>query len=595
MHDVWQQSNAVLAPPPTLSVCEWAEANFRLSAEDSSEPGSYSADRAPFQRDVMNAVGDPRIAEVVFMKSAQVGATTIVKAVIGYFIDQDPAPLLCVNPTVAMAETFSKDRLGPMIRDTPVLTHKVADPKSRDGGNTTLHKRFKGGHVTLAGSNSPASLASRPCRVILLDEVDRYPASAGTEGDPVNLARKRAQAFLNRVIFQCSTPTDKGVSRIEKSFEQSDQRFFYVPCQHCGTYQRLTWASVQWPEDEPEKAAIRCEECGALWSEGERLRSIMAGEYRATRPFRGVAGFHISELYSPFSTPAAMAREFLLAKRGGRETLKTWVNTALGEAFEEQGDTISEQPLLDRREEWGDKIPNAVGVLTMGVDVQADRLELELVGWSADGEQESWSIAYEILPGEPAFGDVWADLKALINASYTRADGKRLAVALTCIDSGYLPKRVYRFCGEMGAHVIPVKGVTGIRPVVESGRQRLERLLKRKRDGVKPELVGVDEARFILHSRLRLKQPGPGYCHFPTERTREYFAQLTAHKLITKYKKGQPFKEWETMRARDEAADCRNYAFAALLLHLELTGKARPGTRRRRRPPALPRGVGLGR
>lgn len=513
---------------------------------------------------MLDAVSDPRVSDVVVMSSAQVGKTTIMKAVIGYFVDQDPAPMLCLQPTVEMAQTFSKDRLAPMVRDTPALHGKIADPKSRSSGNTVLHKRFPGGHITMAGANSPASLASRPIRVVLLDETSRYPESAGSEGDPVSLARKRATTFWNRKIVETSTPTDKGC-RIEQSFDRSDQRYFHVPCSHCDHEQVLKWESVKWPEGEPDKAQIACKQCGVLWSESDRIRAIVRGEWKASAPFRGIAGFHINEIYSPWSTPAAMANAFLEAKHGGPEQLKTWVNTALGESWEEEGESVDEHLLMARREDFGDLIPKSVLALTMGVDVQRDRLEYEVVGW--DEQQESWSIEYQILPGDPTDGDVWANLAEVISGRHKTADGRMLSIVATCVDSGYLPKNVYEFCGSQGMHVLPVKGVPGKRPVVETGIQRMRRLRRRQRDGVKPEIIGVDEAKLILHRRLHIERPGPGYCHFPSERDDEYFAQLTAEKLVTRFSKGRPILEWIQMRPRNEALDCRVYAHAALLLH----------------------------
>ena len=193
----------------------------------------------------MDAFNDPTVREVVVMSSAQIGKTEMVNNLVGFHVAQDPSPILVVQPTLDMAQTWSKDRLAPMLRDTPALQNLVKDPRSRDSGNTTLHKVFPGGHITACGANSPSSLASRPIRVVLCDEVDRYPVSAGTEGDPVSLAKKRAATFWNRKILLVSTPTNKGASRIEMSYEESDQRKYYVPCQHCGHKQIMAWSNVK--------------------------------------------------------------------------------------------------------------------------------------------------------------------------------------------------------------------------------------------------------------------------------------------------------------------------------------------------------------
>jgi phage terminase large subunit GpA-like protein len=220
-------------PPPDLKVSDWADQDRKLSPEASAEPGQWITSRAEYQRGIMDAFSDPAVEMVVVMSSAQVGKTEILNNVIGFHVAQDPSPMLVVQPTLDMAQTWSKDRLAPMLRDTPQLQGLVKDPRARDSGNTTLHKIFPGGHITACGANSPSSLASRPVRIVLCDEVDRYPVSAGSEGDPVSLARKRASTFWNRRIGLFSTPTNKGNSRIEAAFEESDKRFYFVPCPHC--------------------------------------------------------------------------------------------------------------------------------------------------------------------------------------------------------------------------------------------------------------------------------------------------------------------------------------------------------------------------
>lgn len=234
-----------LLPAPRLKVSDWADCYRRLSGESSAETGSWRTSTAPYQKAIMDSVSDPRVEMIVVMSSAQVGKTEIINNIVGYYIQQDPAPMLVVQPTEKMAESWSMDRLSPMIRDTETLRELVKDPRSRESGNKILYKRFPGGHITIAGSNSPSSLASRPVRIVLCDEVDRYPPSAGSEGDPVNLAKKRATTFWNRKIILTSTPTIKDFSRIELAYSQSDQRRYYVPCNACGEYQTLKWSQVR--------------------------------------------------------------------------------------------------------------------------------------------------------------------------------------------------------------------------------------------------------------------------------------------------------------------------------------------------------------
>ena len=256
-----------LKPPPKLTVSQWADSYRQLSSESSAEAGRWSTSRAEYQRGMRDAVSDISVETVVLMTGAQIGKTELINNVVGFHIHQDPAPMLVVQPTLEMAQTWSKDRLSPAIRDTPVLTEKIKDPRSRDSGNTTLHKVFSGGHVTACGANSPSSLASRPCRIILCDEVDRYPLSAGSEGDPVGLAKRRSATFWNKKLILVSTPTEKGASRIEQAYEESDKRKYHVACPDCDHRQVLSWANVKWEEGKPSSAEYVCEDCGSCWGE----------------------------------------------------------------------------------------------------------------------------------------------------------------------------------------------------------------------------------------------------------------------------------------------------------------------------------------
>jgi len=382
-----------LNPPPVLTVSEWADEHRRLSPEASAEPGQWNTDRAPFQRAIMDAWNDPGVHTVVFMKSAQVGATEVLGNILGYIIDQDPGPALVLQPTLEMGEAWSKDRLAPMLRDCPSLTNKVGSPRSKDSDNTLRHKAFPGGHLTVVGANSPAGLASRPIRYVLADEVDRYPVSAGTEGDPLSLAVKRTTTFHNRKVMIASTPTIRGMSRVEAEFEKSDQQYLHLPCPHCGAMQRLVWAQVKWPKDTPEEAHYECEHCHGRIDDKHKPAMLALGEWTPESEFSGIRGFHINELYSPWVRFADIATAFLRAKRAP-ETLRTWVNTALGETWEEAGEELDPDGLFNRQEGF-ETPPDPVLVLTAGVDVQDDRLEGEVKAWG--NGRESWGVEYFIL------------------------------------------------------------------------------------------------------------------------------------------------------------------------------------------------------
>jgi len=540
-----------LRPPPKLTLSQWADQFRKLSPEASAEPGQWHTSRAEYQREILDAISDPEINTVVVMSSAQVGKTELLLNAIGYFAAQDPSPMLVLQPTLEIAEAFSKDRLAPMLRDTPAMQGLVTDPRSRDANNTLLHKVIPGGHITMAGANSPASLASRPVRVVMCDEVDRYPPSAGTEGDPVMLAKARTKTFWNRRMVMTSTPTVKGLSRIEQAYAESDRRRYFVPCPHCDEFQTLVWANVKWPQNQPKEARYACITCGALWEHGERIAALRKGEWRAEVEFTGVAGFHINEIYSPWAALGDLAAAFVDVKASRSvERMRAWVNTCLGETWEDDGERIEGDTLMDRRENWaGD--PPGVLVRTLGVDLQDDRLELELVGWG-EGE-ESWSLRYDVIYGDPSAKSLWDELDRYID------DHKPAATAIDT--GGHHTQAAYAFCRtRLRKRVYAIKGMAG------PGRPVWPKKASRNNSGrVNLFMVGVDAAKESVYGRLRLTTPGPGYCHFPRERDAAYFSGLASETVVTRYSKGFPIREWRKRSGtRNEPLDCRVYAYAAL-------------------------------
>lgn len=551
-------SARALKPPPKLSVSQWADSFRKLSPESSAEVGAWHTSRAEYQREILDAVSDPSIESVVIMSCAQVGKTEMLLNLIGYHIHQDPSPILLVQPTLDMAQTFSKDRLAPMLRDTPVLQGKVADPKARDSGNTTLKKNFFGGHITMCGANSPASLASRPIRLVLFDEVDRFPVSAGSEGDPIDLARKRAATFWNRKEVAVSTPTIRNASRIEALFENTDKREYHVPCPDCGHHQVMRWSNVHWTDENPDTAFYACDECGGAWDDAARYKAIRKGEWRATAPFVGRAGFRLSGLCSPWTPLSSAVADFLQAKKLP-ETLRVWVNTYLGESWEDDGERLDDFQIASHREDYtSDQLPKEVVFLTAGVDVQDDRLEMEVVGWGRD--EESWSVEYKTFFGDPASAQVWADLDSYLTLQFSTEDGRELGIKAAAVDTGgHHTQAVYKFCKpRLGRRIFAIKGVGGEgKPIV--GRPSTNNHIKCK---LFP--IGVDTAKETVYSRLKIKEIGAGYCHFPKHYNDEYFAMLTAEKVVRKYHKGFHRREWIKVRPRNEALDCRVYALAAL-------------------------------
>ncbi len=524
---------------------------------------------------MMDAVTDPMIETVVIKSSSQVGKTEIINNILGYFIDQDPAPMLLVQPTIEMAQAWSKDRLAPMLRDTPRLTEKVQDVKSRKTENTILHKVFAGGHLTMAGANSAASLASRPVRIVFCDEVDRYPLSAGTEGDPVNLAFKRATTFWNRKRILASTPTIKGLSRIDSAYEESDQRKYFVGCKACGASQSLTWGQLKWPsphgtgkwlaaKHETEKAAYVCEAeaCATEHTEADKPKLLAGGEWRAEFPGRSVAGFWINELSSPWVPWSKLVATFLSVKDKPKE-FQTFVNTSWGEVWEDKGEKIDEGSLYARRESYAAQCPDGVIVLTAAADVQDDRIEVECVGWGKD--EESWSIDYQRFYGSPAQPDVWKQLDEWRKKSWQHENGLPMKIVQLTVDTGgHHTKEAYAWIKpRQKERVSALKGSN------QPGHPLVGRPSKNNLAGVNLFGVGTDTAKDTLFARLKLTSFGAGYCHFPNSGTydEEYFAQLTSEEKKSKFDKGVLVGTYyKKTRARNEALDLKVYNQAALAI-----------------------------
>ena len=560
---------AILAPPPDLTISQWADEYRRLSSESSARPGRWDTKKAPYQREIMDAISDVSIQKVVVMSAAQIGKTDgFILNPIGYFMHYEPSPIMVMQPTIQMAETFSKDRLSPMLRDTPVLKDRVND-KSRNSGNTILQKIFPGGHVTMVGANSPSSLASRPMRILLADEIDRYPPTAGKEGDPLLLAAKRLTTYWNKKEVDVSTPTIKGLSRIEVEFEHSTQETWNVPCPACGELQPLEWGQIMFNKENLDKISYACSKCGVISSESAWKEHFDNGKFIAKYPGRKVRGFHINALASLLMEWREIVEKFLIAneekKKGNIELMKVWTNTEMGQTWEEEGQQIEEEDLMKRREKYNCEVPEDVLVLTAGVDTQDDRFEVEVVGWGE--EKENWGIKYAIIYGDLKLKPVWDELDAFLSQTFTRADGAKLKIICTCMDSGgHFTNEVYRFCKERTARrVYAIKGKGGAE-VPYYGKPTYNNRVK-----TPLFIIGVDTGKSILYSRLEVQEEGPNYCHFPKERGRgynkNYFKGLTSEKLVMTYKKGRPSFVWtlkDSAHKRNEPLDVRNYATAAL-------------------------------
>lgn len=586
---------AALKPPTKMTLTEWADEFRKLPAESAAEPGKWKTSRVGVARGPMEAVTNPLTHTVSVMCCTQLLKTELILNTIGYYVHQDPAPMIVMQPTVELAEAFSKDRVSPMVRDTEAIAGKISDVKSRDGGNTILHKQFPGGHLTMIGANAPGQLAMRPVRVVLCDEVDKYPASAGQEGDPIKLLSERAATFWNyKRIFTCSPtiePTEHGGSRIAREYGNSDQRIFEIDCPHCDHRHEMQWRNVMWPEGEPEKALYHCPDCGAALSEPERQRAIKAASerpettpamfgahyegygWRGTKPFKGHAGFRASKLASPWEAMAQLAQKFIEAQ-ASQELLKTFINTQLAETWKERGEAPEWKRLYERREQYKrNLIPMRALMLHAGIDVQKDRIEVEVVAFGPN--RESWSIDYRVFMGDTANldDDCYAQLAAMLTEEWEHECGARMRLDRMGIDSGYNTNVVYSFVRKygVGGRVMATKGqehspvLIGI-PVAREAKVDG----KRAKRGVKVWHIGLNLAKSELYGWLRMERPDDadaplpqGWCHFP-EYSEEYFKMLTAEQNVARYDKRRGITRytWDKIRERNEALDCRIIARA---------------------------------
>jgi len=558
-------------PPEKLTLSQWADKFAFLSAESSAEAGRWHT--LPYQKGIMDAVTDPRVEQITVMKSARVGYTKILNHAIAFHIHQDPCPIMLIQPTIEDAQGYSKEEIAPMLRDTPVLAGLVSDAKAKDGANTILQKQFPGGTLSLVGANSPRGFRRVSRRVVLFDEVDGYPPSAGTEGDQIKLGIRRSEYYWNRKIIAGSTPTVKDFSRIERMFGETDQRRYFVPCPDCNHKQYLKWANMRWSDNDPSTAAYCCESCGVLIPHSKKRWMVENGEWLATAPGNGRhIGFHIwaAYSYSPNATWPHLVEEFLEAKTNP-EALKTWVNTVLGETWEEDyASKIGADALLERCEAYEpDVLPAGALALTAGVDVQDNRLAVSVWGWGRD--EEGWLIHHQEIFGDPARAEVWKQLDEVVLREWPHELNGKLRPDVVAIDSGgHMTNEVYQYARERGRQgVVAIKGSSqrGKPPIGKASKVDLNSAGKSLKRGASVYPVGGDTIKTTLFGRLRHNEIGPGFLHFHNETGTEYFEQLTAEKQALRFVKGFPVREWvKKPSARNEALDCLVYAYAALNL-----------------------------
>lgn len=567
-----------LKPLPKTSVSDWADA-YRMLPSTAAEPGRWKTSRAPYQKDIMDSFTQPGIHEVVVKSCSQIGKSDIMNNIIGRFAHLDPCSIMMVQPTVDMAEDFSKSRIEPMIRDTKVLADIFADVKSRDRGNTILSKLFPGGRLIMGGANSPAGLASRPIRILLCDEVDRFPVSAGTEGDPIDLAAKRMTTYWNRVMGLFSTPTNEGDSRIDVAYNSGTQEEWQHRCPNCGEYHKLSYLNME--VDAKKDAKIqglqkylvrevkwRCPDCGFAFSEREMKAAPQ--KYIVHHPEAletGCRSFYINAFSSPWISWKQIMKEWLEAK-GFPDREKVVVNTRFGESYRAAGEFESDDFLMKRREKYRAELPEGVLLLTAAVDTQDNRLEYEICGWG-EGE-EAWGILKGVILGAPNRDSTWHELDKVLDRVYRFSNGKGLRVIRTLIDSGgHYTGDVYKYCEKnLLKQRFAIKGMGG------PGIPLNYKIGKAKGLNAPLVMLGVDDGKQQIMSRLTIEKPGAMYFHFPLDEDGVmvnrgydslYFRGLISEHRKTVKRNGQYREVWEpTTGIRNEPLDLRNYNLACM-------------------------------
>jgi phage terminase large subunit GpA-like protein len=559
---------AAVEPRPQLSVSEWADENRVLSTKAASEAGRWRTDRIPFLREIQDCLSTHSpVREVVFMKSTQVGGTEIGLNWAGYVISHAPGPMLAVLPTVEVGTRWAKQRLSPMIADAPVLSAKIAPAASRDGSNTTLMKEYPDGILIIGGANSAASLSSMPIKYLLLDEVDRFPLEVEEEGDPVDLAEARQTTFPRRKVFKVSSPTIESLSRINKDWQRSDQREYFVPCPHCGEMQVLELTHLVYPDGAPELAQFACIGCGALIEESCKGWMLERGEWRQAHPGREIAGFHISAWYTPPGLGKTWGQHALRYEEVKHDParLKVFTNTVEGRCYEDPNEKLDWEELKARGESTKLRdVPVGILLLTAGCDVQKDRIEYQVVGWGR-GERSA-VIDDGYFPGDPTRPEVWQRLDEYLGSAFRNRYGVDLRLRSVAIDSGYLPDEVLQFTRvrkHRGIFAIKGASVTGKPVIGRPSKVDFKRSGQVFKGGAEQWQVGVDTAKHRLFARLagdrKIADPEARMVRFSQELPDEWFRQLSAE-VFDPHK-----RRWVKVYERNEALDKMVYAMAAAM------------------------------
>ena len=569
--EVIRQALRAAEPPPDLRVSEWACQEFHVV--EGPERGLVRLSRTPYLIEPLDNYNDPECHTTAVLKSSQVGITMCGLITTFYIAANDPKDMIAVFPTGkgGEAEKWSKTRFSRHLRDCRPARRAFYRQQSRTSNATIMLKGFMGGNLILAGANAPGALASNPCPVVIIEEVARVASNSGNEGDAQGIVEARQSLFPDRYTLKGGSPTVRGICPSEREFELGDQRYYFVPCPHCDEHQRIMWSQVKWEKDAdgnhmPETAYYECLHCGAPWDDAARVRTLDRGEWRATAESSGFRSYHIWQGYSPFIRLAEIVTKFLKAKRGGPVTMQPFVNTVLGETWEEVGDAIEVSSVAERTESYNarEELPKGVSVVTAGIDVQDDRFEVEIVGWGM--ERESWSLEYLVIPGDMENPSTWARLHSiLVGRRYNHPTGRKMKIAGACLDTGgHHTQAAYNYIAR--TYDLNIWGIKGSsvrnRPIITGPNAiKAEKGFK-----VKLFQVGSDTAKDVVYASISVDRPGPNYCHFPELHPVEYFSRLVAERKRTRYRQGRPYREYFLPAGRrNEALDCRVYALAALV------------------------------
>lgn len=548
-----------LKPPEDITVSEWADKYRILDAKTSAMPGPWRTEQTPYLKGIMDEFNNYETEEIVYIKPTQVGGTECLQNMAGYIIQQDPAPTMIVYPTDKLAESISENRLQPMIKAAPTLKKRFLENES-----SKLELQFDGMYLTLAGSNSPSSLASKAIRFLFLDEVDKYPGASKKEADPISLARERTKTFHNRKIFITSTPTLK-TGHIWKAKEDADiEKHFFVPCPHCGEYIEFKWKQVHFPKEEgmsladrAEFASYVCQECGCVIIDQDKPDMLRLGEWRTvkqnTKFVRKVA-FWMNTLYSPFVRFSEVVKEFLKSK-DDPEQLQNFVNSWLAEPWEDTKLKTNADLVMERQTEYEELVvPDWAKMLTGGVDVQENCLYWTIRAWG------SYLTSQNIAHGQ-AFS--FQEVERVMNLEYQMPDGTPMVVALALIDSGYNADLVYDFCVSNSDWALPSKGSSN--PMLSHYKMSTVNKTDSRAFGMNLVLVDTGKYKDMIAGRMK-KKNGSGSWMVYAGCDREYAEQVTAeHKVNVKMGNGKVKQEWQlkTSHADNHYLDCEVYALAA--------------------------------